>query len=47
MKLINFLEWGDTSPLGRSANTWPIVPTRMVVDDECGTVSGTNIGYLN
>jgi hypothetical protein len=40
------VSWGGVrlSPLGTSATNWPIVPARMIDDDECGAVGGINVG---
>jgi hypothetical protein len=42
----NFLGWVKLSPLGTSANIWPIVQPRMI-DEECGVVGGMRIGRGN
>jgi hypothetical protein len=39
--------WVRLSPLGTSATNWPIVPARMMDDDECGSVDGIRIGRGN
>jgi hypothetical protein len=35
------------SPLGKPTTVWPIVPARMIDDDECGTVGAVRIGKGN
>jgi hypothetical protein len=40
----SFYSWGGVrlSPLGTLATIWPIIPTLMMDDDECGAVCGMN-----